>query len=282
MAGYRISHLGEPEQNNDAVRLSSANDFYLRRDGTNWMRGPLYAGGFQVIRVGDPRDEQDAVNLRTLQASATSVLEQVTEAADTAVGDTITNYTNILNRDIRTKSLNLDPQGTATKNFSMGGQYHIAGLPDPTLGHEVVNLRTLQTEISQNNMRELTKYLRLDGSSEPTNDQTMSNHRLKNLKDPTSPTDAATKKYVDDLITNPVGAAAVAINADLDFSNFKVTNLKNPTDGQDAVNRRLVETNFIRKDQDINVRDHKITGLHPLDFTQNDQSDAAPKGYVDR
>ena len=35
MAGNRTSHLGKPEQNNDAVRLSSANELYLRRDGSN-------------------------------------------------------------------------------------------------------------------------------------------------------------------------------------------------------------------------------------------------------
>jgi len=29
------------------------------------------------------------------------------------------------------------------------------------------------------------------------------------------------------------------------------------------------------------MRDHKITGLRPVDFFQSDQSDAAPKGYVD-
>ena len=75
------------------------------------------------------------MNLQTLQASATSVLEQATAAANTAVSNVITNHTNILNRDIRTKSLNLDPQGTATKNFSMGEQYHIVGLPDPTVDH---------------------------------------------------------------------------------------------------------------------------------------------------
>jgi len=52
MAGNRISHLGEPVQSNDAVRLSYANEFYLKRDGRNWMRGPLHAGGFQISRVG--------------------------------------------------------------------------------------------------------------------------------------------------------------------------------------------------------------------------------------
>ena len=63
MAGNRISHLGEPVQSNDTVRLSYANEFYLKRDGTNWMRGPLHAGGFQVTRIGNPREEQDSVNL---------------------------------------------------------------------------------------------------------------------------------------------------------------------------------------------------------------------------
>jgi len=30
------------------------------------------------------------------------------------------------------------------------------------------------------------------------------------------------------------------------------------------------------------MRDHKITDLHPLDSDQSNESDAAPKGYVDR
>jgi len=131
-------------------------------------------------------------------------------------------------------------------------------------------------------MKELSKYLRLDGCSEPTNDLTMSDNRITNLVNPTSPKDAATKKYVDDLITNPVGTAPNVVSTDLDVNNFKITNLKNPTDGQGATNRRFVERNFVRKDQDINMKDHKVTGLDPLDVTQSDQSDAAPKGYVDR
>jgi len=143
MGGNRVSHLGEPEQDNDAVRLLFVNEYILRLDGTNRMIGPLHAGGFQVIHVRDPREEQDVENLQSLQASESGVLEQATAAADMEVGDAITNHANILNRDIWTKSLNLNPQGTATKIFSMGGQNHIAGLPDPTLEHEAVNLRTL-------------------------------------------------------------------------------------------------------------------------------------------
>jgi len=35
MGGNRISPLGEPLHDNDALRLSSANKFYLKRDGTS-------------------------------------------------------------------------------------------------------------------------------------------------------------------------------------------------------------------------------------------------------
>jgi len=96
MSGNRISNLGEPVHNNDALRLSSANDYYLRRDGANWMRNDLSVGGFRVRGMANPKEDQDGVNLRTLQASATSVLEQATAAANTAVDDAITNHANIL------------------------------------------------------------------------------------------------------------------------------------------------------------------------------------------
>jgi len=64
--GNRISHLGEPVQSNDPVRLSYANEFYLKRDGSNWMRDDLSLGGHRVIGMANPRLDQDAVDKRTL------------------------------------------------------------------------------------------------------------------------------------------------------------------------------------------------------------------------
>ena len=107
------------------------------------MRADLSLGGQRIRGVANPQTEQDAVNLRTLEASEARIIQQTTVAGDTGVGDAVAKHAEILNRDIRTKSLNLYPQGTATKDFSMGGQHHIVGLPDPTLEHEAVNLRML-------------------------------------------------------------------------------------------------------------------------------------------
>ena len=61
------------------------------------MRADLSLGGQRIGGVANPQTEQDTVNLRTLKASTTSNLEQATVAANTAVGDAITNHGNILN-----------------------------------------------------------------------------------------------------------------------------------------------------------------------------------------
>jgi len=198
MAGNRISHLGEPQHDNDALRLSSANDYYLRRDRANWMRNDLSVGGFRVRVMANPQTDQDGVNLRTLQASVASV----TSAADTVVSDVTTNHAKILNRDIRTKSLNLEPQGTTTKNFSMGGQYHIAGFPDPTLEHEAINLRTLNREIRFNNLLEVQKYLKLDGENQVVSDLQMNDHKLVSQTDATAPTDGVNKIVLDEAVNS--------------------------------------------------------------------------------
>jgi len=76
MAGNTISHFGEPVQTNDAVRLRSANECFLRRDETNWMRKGLFMGGRRIRGMADPREDQDGVNKRTLQASEAHVSER--------------------------------------------------------------------------------------------------------------------------------------------------------------------------------------------------------------
>jgi len=79
------------------------------------MRAVLSVGGQRIRGVANPQTDQDGVSLRTLQTSEARVLQEATAAANTAVGDAIANHLNIWNRDIRTKNLNLDPQGTTTK-----------------------------------------------------------------------------------------------------------------------------------------------------------------------
>jgi len=131
MAGNRISHLGEPEQNNDAVRLSFVNEYFLHRDGSNWMRNDLSMGGHRVTGMANPRLDQDAVNKRTLddmiQAQQLYFEEHFVSA---------------------------DAVSQLRGPVSFNGQ-KILNLGNPENNDDAVNLRTLQTEISQNNMMEL-------------------------------------------------------------------------------------------------------------------------------
>jgi len=55
MGGNRISHLGEPLHDNDALRVSSANDYYLRRDRANWTRADLSLSGQRIRGVANPQ-----------------------------------------------------------------------------------------------------------------------------------------------------------------------------------------------------------------------------------
>jgi len=67
LGGNRISYLGEPEQENDAVRLHFVNGYFLRRDGAGWMRNDLSLGGHKVTGISNPEADQGGVNKRTLK-----------------------------------------------------------------------------------------------------------------------------------------------------------------------------------------------------------------------
>jgi len=172
-------------------------------------------GGHRVTGMTNPQSDQGAVNKRTLddmiQAQQLYFEEHFVSA---------------------------DAVSQLRGPVSFNGQ-KILNLGDPENNDDAVNLRTLQTEISQNNMMELPKHLRLDGSSEPTNDLTMSDNRITNLANPTSPKDAATKKYADDQLSTPATGAVTRPAGDLNMSHFKIINLKNPKTPQDAVTAGL-------------------------------------------
>jgi len=59
MGGNRIKHLGEPLHDDDALLISSANDYYLRCDGANWMRADLSLGRRRIRGVANPQTDQD-------------------------------------------------------------------------------------------------------------------------------------------------------------------------------------------------------------------------------
>ena len=79
-------------------------------------------------------------------------------------------------------------------------------MPDPTLEHDAVNLRTLNRkvlrEIRANNLLEAQKYLRFDGENQMVSDLQMNDHKLVGLADAVAPTDSVNKKVLDEAVNS--------------------------------------------------------------------------------
>ena len=91
------------------------------------------------------------------------------------------------------------------------------------------------------------KYLLVAGTNKMLNNLNMDNKTINNLRPPTAPTDAATKKYVDDntaasdLSDYLEKDGTVAMTGDLNLNNDKIKNLGDPTQDNEAVTKDYVD-----------------------------------------
>ena len=188
-------------------------------------------------------------------------------------------------------------------------QYQIAGLPDPTLEHEAVNLRTLNrkvlNEIEVNNLLEEQKYLRLDGENQMVSDLRMSDHKLVGLAHATEPADGVNKKILDAAINSLRSESEqliLATNENIsqrvlfldgtslpqnhqNYNTKMITNLGQPVDLDDTATKRFVG-NILRKrtflvnpegaQENLKMSNHTISGL-----ANPRPNDAVHKFYVD-
>ena len=92
-----------------------------------------------------------------------------------------------------------------------------------------------------------SSFIQKDGSVAMTNNLKMGNKKIVGLATPTSNTDAATKKYVDDNTGSPDLSdylekdGTVAMTGDLNVGNNKIKNLSNPTQDNEAVTKDHVD-----------------------------------------
>ena len=107
--------------------------------------------------------------------------------------------------------------------------------------------------------------------------------KLTNVGNPTSNTDAATKKYVDD---NSGGGktSSLTVDSNIDMKDtFRILNLKSPSDADEPVTKNYAESNFFKRDGsqpmtgDVNMNNKKIKNLS----SPTANSEAATKKYVD-
>lgn len=129
----------------------------------------------------------------------------------------------------------------------------------------------------------------------------MANHVVTNLQYPVGANDAASRRYVDDVVAeavvavDPAGKLALTggtMAGGINMGNFAITNLRNPVTGGNATNKRYVDseiavinTGFAGKlslsggtmTGGINMANHAVAGVaYPVLA-----NDAASKRYVD-
>ena len=119
--------------------------------------------------------------------------------------------------------------------------------------------------------------------------------KLTNVGKPTSNTDAATKKYVDDNSLNDTSFLKLdgshVMTGDLNMGNYKITNLKLPTEDSDSSNKKYIGDKvssidlspFLKKDGsipmsgDLNMSNNTVNNIK----TPTTNNQAANKHYVD-
>ena len=90
-------------------------------------------------------------------------------------------------------------------------------------------------------------YLHVDGSNMMTNHMNMNNKKITHLQTPTNNTDATTKKYVDDSISNQDFSSffkkdgSRVMTSDLNIGGHKIINLEDPSSDSDAATKKYVD-----------------------------------------
>ena len=114
--------------------------------------------------------------------------------------------------------------------------------------------------------------------------------KLTNVGAPTSNTDAATKKYVDDKSTSggsgggPSKTSTLTVDSNIDMKDrYRILNLKSPSDADEPATKQYADSTFLDRGGnrgmlvDLVMNNKKIVQL----ATPTTSTDAANKAYVD-
>ena len=127
-----------------------------------------------------------------------------------------------------------------------------------------------------------SKFLDRAGDRGMISNLDLNSHKIIKLGTPTANTDAATKKYVDDVGVSTLSSANTPRNINMQ-GRYRITNLQSPVDPHEPPTKSYVDNTFLERDGsypmtgNLNMGSKRITALRtPLGST-----DAAIKKYVD-
>ena len=262
---YRILNLKHPSDADEPATKQYADSKFLDRGGDRGMIANLVLNGYRVKRVGTPTSSTDATTKRYVDSLARTTLTTATTSRNLDMQNRyrITNLqTPVDPHEPPTKSyvdntfLERDGSYPMTGNLNMGN-YKITGVRAPTVSSDATTKKYVDDHIA-NASPDLSDYLEKDGSVAMTGNLVMSNNKITGLATPTTNTDAATKKYVDDNAGSGSGDfkkdGSVAMTGNLNMGSKKIIALATPTANTDAATKKYVDdrpTGDFKKDGSV-------------------------------
>ena len=139
------------------------------------------------------------------------------------------------------KYLHVTGTNSMSNNLNMNNK-KINHLAPPIDLNDATNKKYVDDTLLLNNIS-MRNYLKKDGSVAMTGNLNLGSKKIVSLATPTSDTDAATKKYVDDNSGTPDLSdylekdGTVAMTGNFNVGNNKIINLSNPTQDNEAVTK---------------------------------------------
>lgn len=214
----------------------------------------------------ETRQEKDAEHDAAIQKNTEDILTKVSKAGDTMTGNLNmggNTVTGLKDPVAATDAVTLDyfnrnkesgggvylelSGGTMGGNINMSGN-KIVNLPSPTGDNDPATKAYTDGKIVEVNASIENIENQLDGSSPMPGDINMGGHKITGVADPTEPTDAANKNYVDNSIAEAIEEApfikpdgSTPFTGDINMGGHKVTNMGTPVADTDAANKGYVD-----------------------------------------
>lgn len=235
----RLTNVGAPTGNTDAATKKYVDDNSTTSTSKLTVDSNInMQNQYRIYNLKDPLQTDEPT---TKDYTNTHYLQKV---GGTMLGNLDMNGKNILNLPTPTNSKHPATKEYSDAKLSKGGgimtgnlnmdNNRIFNLPAPTGNGQPLNLA------SGNVM-----YLRVNGLNSMTQNLNLNSYKLVSLGTPTTNTDAATKKYVDDNVPDMSDYlekdGTVAMTGNLNLNVNRIINLTTPENILDAVNKFYVD-----------------------------------------